>query len=78
MPQLSLYLDEDSMEKVREEADRKDTTLSKYVSEVLHEYEDKTHLWPEGFFDLYGACDDETFVEPPDIPFELDAPRLTL
>ena len=28
--------------------------------------------WPRGFFNLYGACDDDTFVVPPDVPFDLD------
>ena len=57
MPQLSLYMDEPTMEGLRRDAAREGKTLSKFV---------------------YGACDDDTFVEPPEIPWEFDAPRKTL
>ena len=61
MPQLSLYMDEPTMEGLRRDAAREGKTLSKFVAG-----------------DLYGACDDDTFVEPPEIPWEFDAPRKTL
>ena len=69
MPQLSLYMDEPTMEGLRR--------LSKFVAGVLRD-RDTNGLWPHGFFDLYGVCDDDTFVEPPEIPWEFDAPRKTL
>ena len=46
-------------------------TLSKFVAGVLRD-RDTSGLWPHGFFDLYGACDDDTLVEPPDDPFDLE------
>ena len=77
MPQLSLYMDEPMMEGLRQDAAREGKTLSKFVAGVLRD-RDTSGLWPHGFFDLYGACDDDTFVEPPEIPWEFDAPRKTL
>lgn len=69
MPQLSLYLDEPTMESLRRDAAQAGTSLSKYVVGVLHEHAEAPR-WPDGFFELYGSCDDEAFVEPPDSPFD--------
>lgn len=33
---------------------------------------DFTDTYPKGYFDLFGSIDDPTFVEPEDIPMELD------
>lgn len=74
MAQLSLYLEDPMMESLRQDASRDGKTLSKFVASVLKDHANN-NLWPRGFFNLYGACDDETFVEPPEIPWELDAPR---
>lgn len=57
MPQLSLYLDESTMEALRQDAARAGTSLSKYVANVLHEHAESSR-WPDGFFDLYGSFDD--------------------
>lgn len=73
MPQLSLYLDDATMEEVRRNAEAADVSLSQYVSGVLKKANSST--WPRGFFDLYGSIDDESFSEPAELPFELDAPR---
>lgn len=71
MPQLSLYLDEPTMEALRQDAARAGTSLSKYVANVLHEHAEASR-WPDGFFDLYGAFDDECFEAPfEDSPEEL-------
>ena len=76
MAQLSLYVDDSTMEDLRRDAAREGKTLSKYAAGVLRERKEHNG-WPPGFFNLYGACDD-TFVVPPEIPWELDAPRKTL
>ena len=78
MPQLSLYLDDSTMNALRQDAAREGKTLSKFVSSALRDRE-RGKGWPEGFFNLYGACNDDTFVEPPDEPFDLDpVPALEL
>ena len=33
----------------------------------------RDRAWPKGFFDLYGALDDETFVAPPELSWEDDS-----
>ena len=75
MAQLSLYLDDQTMDTLRREAAEAHTSLSKYVANVLHDHIENKG-WPEGWFDLYGIlADDDSFVEPEEIPWELDAPR---
>ena len=70
MPQLSLYLDNDTMALLRQDAAREGTSLSKHASNIIRQ--NSLSAWPKGFFDLYGALDDETFVEPPELPWESD------
>ncbi len=73
MPQLSLYLDSSTMDVLRAHAARDNTSLSKYVSNMIGEY--AASGWPEGFWDLYGALQDETFAEPDELDYSQDAPR---
>ena len=70
MPQLSLYLDDDTMDLLRQDAAREGVSLSKHASRVIRE--SSTSAWPKGFFDLYGALDDDTFVVPPELSWEDD------
>lgn len=65
MPQLSLYLDEPTMEHLRMQAAKENVSLSKYVANTLKNQ--RKSSWPPGFFNLYGSIQDETFVEPPDV-----------
>ena len=77
MAQLSLYVDDSTMEDLRRDAAREGKTLSKYAAGVLRER--KTNgPWAPGVFGLYGVCGDGTFVAPPGIPWGFDAPRKTL
>ena len=70
MPQLSLYLNDEEMEQVRENAARQETTLSRYVAGVLRG-ERERNGWPSAFFALYGSlADDDSFREPDDEPFD--------
>lgn len=70
MPQLSLYLNDEEMERVRTGAARQGTTLSRYVAGVLRNQQDQS-AWPTSFFDLYGSlADDDSFEEPEDAPFD--------
>lgn len=55
MPQLSLYLDDDTMDILRQDATREGVSLSKHASRVIRE--NNVSAWPKGFFDLYGALD---------------------
>ena len=54
MPQLSLYLDEPTMEKLRE----------RYVTGLIRE-SGEGRGWPSGYWDnVYGCLRDPTFVVP--------------
>ena len=65
MPQLSLYLDDETMERLRLNAQASKTSLSKYVSSMLSD-QPQTTWYPEGYFDLYGCLSDTDFREPED------------
>jgi hypothetical protein len=68
VPQVSLYLDKETYERVRRRAGAEKLSTSRYVSQVLNEYDSRG--WPAGYWDLFGALDDETFVAPEDVPFD--------
>jgi len=76
MPQLSLYLDEDTHRELEARARLNNTSVSKFVIITL-----KTHFskgWPDGFKNIFGSITDESFNKQnvPDWP--LDAPRESL
>ncbi|MDR0916851.1 MAG: hypothetical protein LBN02_06640 [Oscillospiraceae bacterium] len=81
MAQISLYIDDAIASKLSAVAKANNCSVSKFVTSVLTErfadqstkYELKRQLLSE----LRGAIDDATLVEPPEIPWELDAPRPT-
>ena len=74
MPQLSLYLDEDSMRLLRERAGEEGVSLSRYAGAAIEERVASSG-WPEGYWGLYGSIDDESFSVPDDLDFSLDRPR---
>jgi hypothetical protein len=76
MPQLSLYLDYETMEIVRRNAELENRSVSKYVAKVLREKTDRD--WPDWFWGLCGAIDDEGFVEPEDVYFDQVSAREAL
>jgi len=71
MPQVSLYLDEQSMTSLRTKAKRENMSLSKYVSSILADA--RASAWPESFWSVYGALTDESFVRPQQPDAKLDA-----
>jgi hypothetical protein len=76
MPQLSVYLDDDMIARVRENAKISGISISSLVANALNRY--MSNNWPEGFETLFGSVSDETFQRQPDIPFSSDAKRETL
>ena len=61
MPQLTIYLDEETAEKAREAAQRAGFSLSRWAREKLSAAADVGKTWPEGYFDLFGSIDDPDF-----------------
>lgn len=70
MPQLSLYLDESSMEALRRDAARAGKSLSKYAAEKIKA--PAADPWPKSFWATYGALTDESFVVTED-PYDADS-----
>lgn len=60
MPQLSLYLDAETLAKIEKAAKLNNTSISKWVSGVLAESLAKR--WPDNYASLFGSIDDDTFT----------------
>ena len=72
MPQLSLYLTDDNLAALRARANEEGVSLSRHVSSLI-EQDALNHGWPKGFWSLFGAIDDDSFVAPDDPPPTDDA-----
>lgn len=73
MPQVSLYLDNATLELIDNAARLSGTSVSKLVKRtVLRSLENN---WPEGYFELFGAIDDNSFDVPVDTPKTSTVPR---
>jgi hypothetical protein len=73
MPQISLYIDENTLKKVEKRAKQDNTSVSKWVGNsikksIIDEY-------PEDFSELFGALKDIPFERPPQGLFADDSPR---
>lgn len=60
MPQLSLYIDDETLSRIETAAKINETSISRWVVERLKE--SLANNWPENYESLFGAVDDETFV----------------
>ena len=65
MPQLSLYVSDENLEYLRRRSRETGLSLSKYANKLIEE-DAASGSWPEGFWDLYGAIDDDAFCAPDD------------
>lgn len=72
MPQLSLYISDENMTTLRNRANDEGISMSKHVNRLI-EQDALGCGWPQGFWDLFGAIQDDSFVEPPDAPPADDA-----
>lgn len=73
MPQISLYIDEETMQQVEKAAKGEQLSISKWVGKQL-----KKSLkanYPADFENLYGSIKDESFTEPERLPAEADVSR---
>ncbi|MBS3897972.1 MAG: hypothetical protein KGZ54_03890 [Dethiobacter sp.] len=60
MPQLSLYIDEETLARIETAAKINKTSISKWVSERLKE--SLANNWPENYRSLFGSVNDDSFV----------------
>ena len=75
MPQLSIYLDDNTLAQVKESAKINNISVSKLITYALEKH--VSNQWPEGFDTLFGSIADETFQRYPDIQFSSDTKRET-
>ena len=62
MPQLSLYVTQEQLLKIENEAHAKKMSLSKWaVSKIMEKIEPH---YPEGWADLFGSVSDSSFTGP--------------
>jgi len=73
MPQLSLYIDQETLDRVTERAGSENVSVSKLVTTILAR--DLSDTWSQEFLDTYGSIQDPTFVVPDEIDPSLDVPR---
>ncbi|MDR1025507.1 MAG: hypothetical protein LBL56_07250 [Treponema sp.] len=73
MPQISFNIDQIVFEKIKKIAKQKETSVSDWVEDNI-----KKALrddYPNDFFELFGAINDDTFVEPIEIDQKYDIGR---
>ncbi|MFH1194440.1 MAG: toxin-antitoxin system, antitoxin component [bacterium] len=73
MPQISLYVDENTLKNVNKAASLSNVSVSEWVSRKI-KYSLKTS-WPEGYFSLFGAIKDKSFKKPVKKSFSSDIKR---
>lgn len=73
MPQISLYIDKDTMEMVEKAARAEELSISKWVGKQLRK--SLKANYPADFENLFGSINDENFIEPERLPAEADAKR---
>ena len=60
MPQISLYIDEEKLKKVKQAAGTENTSISKWVARQIDRALESRY--PDNFEKLFGSIDDETFT----------------
>ena len=72
MPQLSLYLDDSTMDLLRRGSQEAHQSMSKYVADLIRR-ETTGSEWPAGYFDrVCGCLTDPSFVVPEEPAVPLD------
>ncbi len=75
MPQISLYIDKETLAKVEKAAKTEHLSISKWVGKrIKNAVNDE---YPKGFFDLYGSIKDDSF-KIDTLSFENDIQRESL
>lgn len=73
MGQVSIYLDDDMLDKIKKASEMSDVSVSKWIRTHLNE--SLKNQYPEGYFELYGSLAEADFQRPEQVPFEEDTPR---
>ncbi len=73
MPQISLYIDEETLKKVEKAAKKEHVSISKWVGLNIQRSLEKEY--PKGYFNLFGSIKDETMVAERPADFYGDSER---
>ena len=73
MPQISLYVDEETLKKVEYAAAKQNVSISKWVIEQLKTKIDT--VYPTNYENLFGSVHDPSFNRPDDVSFQNDVKR---
>ncbi|MDL2263998.1 hypothetical protein LJC31_05040 [Synergistaceae bacterium OttesenSCG-928-I11] len=77
MPQLSLYIDQETLTDIEREAKSRDMSISRFVADILRK--NISPGWPDGYGALFGAiAEDASFAEPEELSFDDDVKRASL
>ncbi len=72
MPQVSLYLSDDEMLELKEQAGRANLSLSAFTRKLINENATKSHDVQGWWKDVAGKLDDKTFTSPEDHPLDVN------
>ncbi len=75
MPQISLYIDKDTLARIEKAAAKEKISISKWVGNNIKKAIKEDY--PEGYFDLFGSITDKSF-EIENLSFEQDIKRESL
>jgi len=59
MPQVSIYIDRQMLERIESISKKEHLSLSKVVARSIERYVNES--WPEGYADLFGSIKDDSF-----------------
>jgi hypothetical protein len=76
MPQVSFYIDEETLRKVETAAKMARLSISKWVMEQIRSRVGP--VYPEGFESLFGSVDTGDLIRPEELPDEHDSAREAL
>ena len=75
MPQISLYVDKDTLSRIEKAAAKERISISKWVGKNIKKFIKDDY--PQGYFELFGSIKDKSF-EIKDLSFEEDSKRESL
>lgn len=76
MPQLSLYVNSNTLKKVESAAKRENISISQWVRVKIEKSIEKS--WSDDYFTLFGSISDDTFQSPTKLEFKKDSKRIKL
>ena len=76
MPQVSLYIDQETLVKIEQLAQKNHTSISKWVGNNLKKLIKDDY--PDDFFELFGAIQDVSFNRPEGLSFRADTKRVRI